>query len=109
MQLQLSTVTDMFVKIRRTGRKQKDHHIESSSGDPITDPSLVGEGVVSEKRIPVVERERFVCRDGVDVAKLLRAVRASLLDKAENRGANILVEEQWAQPSLSVILVLNSY
>lgn len=94
MSLKLSNVASLFVKMRRTGSKQKDHHIESSSGEPITDPRLIGEGVVSAKRVPLMEKERFVCRDGVDVVKLLRAVRSSLLEKAENRGANVLVEEQ---------------
>ena len=46
------------------------------------------------KRIYLMEKERFICRDGVDVVKLLRAVRAFLYEKAEGRGANVLVEEQ---------------
>ena len=94
MPLKLSNVANMFVKMRRTGSKQKDHHIESSSGGPRTDPSLTGDGVISEKRISLTEKERFVCRDGVDVVKLLKAVRTYLYEKAESRGANVLVEEQ---------------
>ncbi len=92
--MKFSNVASLFVKMRRTGSKQKEHHIESSSGDPITDPRLRGEGALSKKKIALMEKERFVCRDGVDVVKLLRAVRASLLEKAEDRGANVLVEEQ---------------
>lgn len=81
-------------RIRRKRSEKKDHHIESSSGGPITDPSLTGDGAISEQKFPLIEVERFVCRDGVDAAKLLRAVRQFLYDKAKGNGADVLVEEQ---------------
>lgn len=42
----------------------------------------------------MAEERRFLCRDGVDVKKLLRAMRASLLEEAQMIGANVLVNEE---------------
>jgi len=39
--------------------------------------------------------DQFVCASAVDVPKLLRACRSTLLDQARTIGANVLVEEQW--------------
>jgi hypothetical protein len=49
---------------------------------------------MSAKRVPVTKTELFVCKGAVDVVKLLRAVRASLFEKAQAVGANVLLEEQ---------------
>jgi len=87
-----------LVKMRRGASgtsKTKAHHIESNSGEPKTHPS-VANSIISEKRIPLMQEERYVCMDAVDVVKLLRAVRASLYEKAESYGANVLVDEQWS-------------
>jgi len=92
--LRLPQVTNFLGKIR-SRQKVKAHHIESNSGEPRTHPSIA-ENLTSAKRIPLVEDERFVCVDAVDVVKLLRAVRGSLYEKAESIGANALVEEQWS-------------
>ncbi|KAI0763080.1 hypothetical protein BD413DRAFT_484725 [Trametes elegans] len=76
--------------------KAKSHHIESTSGDaPQTHPSLDGAGAVSTLKVPLEQVETFVCRDGVDTALLLRAVRGALLEKAQELGANVLVDEHW--------------
>lgn len=93
--LRFPHVANLLVKIRRTRKKAKSHHIESSSGEqPYTHPSLTGEGVTSVRKVPLYTEERFNCKDGVDVAKLLRTTRAALLEKAEAIGANALVDEQ---------------
>ncbi|EJF56233.1 hypothetical protein BD309DRAFT_874327 [Dichomitus squalens] len=90
-------VAKLLVKMRRHRSKAKAHHIESSSGPaPLTHPALRGDGAVSPQRVPLEENVTFVCRDGVDVAKLLRAARASLYQKAVEVGANVLVDEQWS-------------
>ncbi|OCH86848.1 hypothetical protein OBBRIDRAFT_737225 [Obba rivulosa] len=80
--------------MRRTSPKQK-QHIQSSSGEPYTHLSLDAPGAVSERRVPLVQKDDFVCRDAVDVVRLLRLVRASLYEKAEALGANVLIDEQW--------------
>ncbi|KAI0356065.1 hypothetical protein OH77DRAFT_1424375 [Trametes cingulata] len=96
MPLSVSNVANLFVKMRRHRSKAKSHHIESSSGDaPQTHPALQAEGAVSAERIHLEQSETFVCRDGVDTAKLLRAVRGALYQKALTYGANVLVDEQW--------------
>ena len=51
-------------------------------------------GATLPRKVPLVEERRFVCRDGVDVKKLLRTMRASLLEEAQMIGANVLVDEQ---------------
>jgi len=40
-------------------------------------------------------RDEFTCESGVDVSKLLRACRSTLLEKARTYGANVLVDEEW--------------
>ncbi|KAI0792420.1 hypothetical protein C8Q75DRAFT_598991 [Abortiporus biennis] len=94
--LRFPDVANLLVKMGRSQKRAKANNIQSSSGDePRTHPSLAPEGVVSARKVPVVEEERFNCRDGVDVVKLLRAIRATLYEKAESIGANVLVDEQW--------------
>ena len=93
--LGVSNVANLLVKMRRHRKKAKEHHIESSSGDgPLTHPSLAGENVVSARKVPLEEHQTFVCRDGVDAAKLVRAVRGLLYQKALDVGANVLVDEK---------------
>ncbi len=95
MPLGVSNVANLLVKMRRHRKKAKEHHIESSSADgPLTHPSLTGENVVSARKVPLEEHQTFICRDGVDTAKLVRAVRGSLYQKALDVGANVLVDEQ---------------
>jgi hypothetical protein len=43
----------------------------------------------------VSREDQFVCASAVDVPKLLRACRSTLLDQARTIGANVLVEEQY--------------
>lgn len=93
--LNISGVANLFVKMRRQRSKVKSHHIVSDSGEPQTHPSLAAEGAVSERKVPLVQQEHFVCRDAVDVPKLLRAVRGALYEKALSVGANVLVDEQY--------------
>jgi len=42
-----------------------------------------------------MQQDQFICVGAVDLAKLLRACRATLYDSAESLGANVLVDEQW--------------
>ncbi|KAI0631134.1 hypothetical protein C8Q77DRAFT_1061853 [Trametes polyzona] len=94
MPLSVSNVANIFVRMRRHRSKSKTHHIESSSGDePQTHPTL--QGAVSAEKIHLEQDETFVCRDGVDATKLLRAVRGALYQKAQTYGANVLADEQW--------------
>ncbi|KAI0822984.1 hypothetical protein BC628DRAFT_1326089 [Trametes gibbosa] len=94
MPLSMSNVANIFVKMRRNRSKAKSHHIDSSSGDePQTHPAL--QGAVSLEKIPLEQRETFVCRDGVDATKLVRVVRGALYQKAQTYGANVLVDERW--------------
>ena len=90
-------VAKLFVKLRRMQKKAKAHHIISSSGtDHITHPSLLddnGELDVMMKLARLEIQEDYVCVDGVDVAKLLRASRAALLEHASPLHANTLIDE----------------
>ncbi|EJC98228.1 uncharacterized protein FOMMEDRAFT_97148 [Fomitiporia mediterranea MF3/22] len=94
-------VAKIFVKLRRVQKKVKAHHIDSSSGDePQTHSSLLNAhgGLVPEvmRKLARLEiQEEFVCLDGVDVEKLLRASRLALLEHASPLLANVLVDEQW--------------
>jgi len=92
MTLSVSSVTNIFVKMR----SYKDrHHITSTSGDPQTHASLSGEGTTSIEKVPIEHTDVFICTGAVDVDKLLRGTRMSLLGKAISLGANVLVDEQW--------------
>lgn len=90
--LAISTVANALVKLRRNTSKTE--FIGSTSGEPQTHPLLRGEGVTSKRKVPLVQSDLFFCRDAVDVPKLLRGSRASLLERAENIGANVLVDER---------------
>ena len=96
MPLSISNVANVLVKMRRHRNKVKAHHIDSASGDaPLTHPALAGEGAVSARRVPLMAEDvTFVCRDGVDVSKLLRAARAAVYQSAVEVGANVLVDER---------------
>jgi hypothetical protein len=82
--------------MRAAKEKQKSHITCSSGTDPITTPSLAAPNVVSVRKVSVVHQDQFICLGAVDLAKLLRACRATLFNNAENLGANVLVEEQWS-------------
>ncbi|KAI5116642.1 hypothetical protein M0805_000402 [Coniferiporia weirii] len=93
-------VANIFVKLRRVQKKVKAHHIESTSGpEPITHPSLLtaddAEGT-HKRRARLEVQDVFTCADAVDVPRLLRASRASLLDRASLFHANVLVDEHWS-------------
>lgn len=98
--LRLPDVANLIVKLRRHSRKAQDtvnaraYPIHSSSGEPKTHPALEGDDKTSERKIPLVEERRFLCKGGVDVKKLLRTMRATLLEEAQSIGAHVLVEEQ---------------
>ncbi|KAH7920182.1 hypothetical protein BV22DRAFT_1021700 [Leucogyrophana mollusca] len=97
MTLAVSTVANVFVKLRRAKeRTTKAHHVDSASGDPQTHPSLRGEDATCKRKVPMGHGDVFVCTGAVDVAKLLRGSRASLLEKAELLGGNVLVDESWS-------------
>ena len=59
----------------------------------MTHPVLTGHGVTSVRKVPLEDQRRFLCRDGVDVKRLLRMMRADLLEEAQMIGANVLVDE----------------
>lgn len=95
--LRLPDVANLIVKLRRANNKAqaKQYPIESSSGEPQTHPTLISQDATLPRRVPLVEERRFLCRDGVDVKKLLRTMRASLLEEAQMIGANVLVDERY--------------
>ncbi|OJT14029.1 hypothetical protein TRAPUB_9419 [Trametes pubescens] len=96
MPLSVSNVANLFVRMRRHRSKAKAHHIESTSGDaPQTHTALQGVISAETEKIHLEQDETFICRDGVDTTKLLRAVRGALYQKAQTYGANVLVDEQW--------------
>ncbi|KAI0087340.1 hypothetical protein BDY19DRAFT_955217 [Irpex rosettiformis] len=99
IQLRLPDVASLIVKLRRHSQRAQDrareYPIQSSSGEPQTHPTLSGDDQTSARKIPLVEERRFLCKGGVDVKKLLRTMRASLLEEAQSIGAHVLVDEQW--------------
>jgi hypothetical protein len=101
--LTISTVANAFVKLRRSTSKAE--YIDSTSGEPQTHPLLQGEGATSRRKVPLVQCDLFYCRDAVDVPKLLRGSRASLLERAENIGANVLVDERCVEPEFCCVSV----
>lgn len=90
--LTISTVTNALVKLRRSTSKAE--IIDFTSGEPKTHSSLQGEGATSSRKVPVEQNDLFSCMGAVDVPKLLRGSRASLLERAEFIGANVLVDER---------------
>jgi len=89
--LSLYNISQALIRIRRVRNNKP---IVSSSGpEPITHPSL--SDAVSTTKVPMSRDDEFVCASGVDVPKLLRACRSTLLDQARIIGANVLVDEQW--------------
>lgn len=94
MPLTLPSVASVFVKLQRAKDRAKTDTLDFCSGDPQTHPCLFGEGTTPRNRVSLVHSDLFTCKGAVDVPKLLRASRASLLEKAEYLGGNILVEER---------------
>jgi len=95
MPLTVSSVANVLIKLRRVKENSKADTLDFASGEPITHPSLCGEDATCKRRVPLVHGDLFLCKGAVDVSKLLRGSRASLLEKAEFLGANVLVEESW--------------
>jgi hypothetical protein len=91
----MSDVANIFIRMRRRSTKNKPYHIDCSSGAPQTHPSLAGVGATSPQKIEVEFADDFVCANGVDVVRLLRATRATLLETATLWNANVLVNERW--------------
>jgi len=110
MPLTFPNLVNIFVKMQRLRRKaiadapdsprsvqekEKGHHIRSISGDgPQNHHSLAD--IPSEPGLKLRREDFFVCANGVDIPKLLRATRASLLDEAISIGGNALVQEEWS-------------
>lgn len=92
----MSDVANIFIKMRRT-KDRKSHHIDSSSGEPQTHPSLAGDGATSAQKVEIELVDDFICADAVDVVKLLRASRAKLFARATLWNANVLVNERYVK------------
>ncbi|KAG5638295.1 hypothetical protein H0H81_000820 [Sphagnurus paluster] len=90
--LGVSSVANMFLKIRNVQDRSKSHHLESSSGPPQTHPMVTEHA--SGKSGPFELNETFVCTDAVNMHVLLGATRDRLLRYAKSLGANCLVDEQ---------------
>lgn len=96
MPLKMADVANLFVRLRRAQARAAAQHIDSTSGDwPLTHAALADDVAMSPRKVPLVQEDTFVCKDGVDVAKLLRLARAALYEEAQVIGANVLVDEQW--------------
>jgi len=112
MPLSFHNVANIFVKMQQHRRRatepgtdasttdskanpiDKGHHIVSTSGEgPMTHPSLVD--IPPESGYKLRMEDFFVCSGGVDVPKLLRATRASLLGHAVELQGNGLIQEEW--------------
>lgn len=104
--LRLPDVANLIVKLRRTANKSKANKAAAAAqqGFPIectsgvaqqTHPCLVGEGVISARKVPLIEQRRLFCSGGVDTKRLLRTLRATLLEEAQMMGATVLVDEQY--------------
>lgn len=88
------TLYNISQALIRTRRFRNNQRIVSSSGPhPITHSSL--SGAASTTRVHISRDDEFICASGVDIPKLLRACRSTLLDRATAIGANVLVDEQW--------------
>lgn len=93
--LSLYNITQAIIRVKRV---RHDRQIISTSGpEPITHPSLIN--AVSTHKVAVRREDQFICASGVDVPKLLRACRSTLLDQAGTLGANVLVDEQYVMAS----------
>ena len=91
----MADVANIIVRLRRHRKRAAQAHICSSSGDePYTDARFCAEGALSAKRVPVEREYIFVCRDGVDTAKLVRLARELLYEEVLLIGANVLAEER---------------
>ena len=97
--LAIADVANIFIKLRRTRDKAKSHHIDSSSGEPQTHPSLTGDGVTCTEKVEIELNENYVCVGAVDVVKLLRCSRTKLFEKARFWNANVLINEQYVSSS----------
>ncbi|CAE7101806.1 unnamed protein product [Rhizoctonia solani] len=62
------------------------------SGEPVTHPQI---GDVSKQCGPVRIHETFECEDAVDPVRLLTLTRRRLVNEAQSRGGNALVDESW--------------
>jgi hypothetical protein len=93
--LAIGDVAKIFIKLRRARDKAKSHHIDSSSGEPQTHPSLAGDGVTCAEKVEIELNENYVCVGAVDVVKLLRCSRTKLFEKARFWNANVLINEQY--------------
>lgn len=103
--LSLYSISQAFIRMKRI----RDHkQIESSSGQqPITHPSLVG--AVHLYKEPINRGDQFICVHGVDLPKLLRASRLSLLNQAKAMGANVLVDEKYAVAQHSPPILIRDF
>lgn len=95
--LSFSGVANAVIKLRRgrhSGETKASYPLVSTSGEARTHSRLAEQGVTSPGKVPLSEEQRFLCKDGVDVKKLLRMIRAGLLEEAQSIGASVLVDEQ---------------
>ncbi|EUC65545.1 pyridine nucleotide-disulfide oxidoreductase domain protein, putative [Rhizoctonia solani AG-3 Rhs1AP] len=62
------------------------------SGEPVTHPQL---GEIYKKCGPVRVHETFECENAVEPVRLLTLTRRRLVNEAQARGGNALVDESW--------------
>ncbi|TDL18749.1 hypothetical protein BD410DRAFT_728104 [Rickenella mellea] len=95
--LRFAHIADLFVKLRRLQNNARQaNDLESTSGpEPVTHAELKDDSSV-KKHARLELEEVFMCANGVDVVKLLRASRGTLLDAAKLLRSNVLVDETWS-------------
>lgn len=88
-------VANLFVRLRRLeNRASRNKNVTVlTSGAPKTHVGIE-DGAANQEKLAVEFTDHFVCSGGVNVATLLRASRAELMERVGEIGANALLDEQ---------------
>jgi len=91
--LNMPDVANILIRIRRVSQKSTD--VECSSGPELQTHPGISEGSRSPRKECLERKDVYECSGAVVTSHLLRATRTALVKKAEDLGANALVDEQW--------------
>lgn len=98
--LSVGAIAKIFIKMRHLQRRSKrPYTISHNSGlEPLTHPQthqITLQGNFTPRAV-VAHKDTYICagNGGVDVVRLLRATRSSLVEQATMLGANTLVDER---------------
>jgi len=92
----MAGVANLFIRMRRLEESTigKQTHVHITSGEPKTHPGIA-EASEGHESFSVEYIDHFGCVGGVNLALLLRASRAALLQRVSPTGANALLDEQY--------------